>query len=562
MKPFLTKRLVDFVILTTAFLLHVFCISIATAEIRTIAATGEYRMGDNDTRTDAKRLALLDAKRLALEQAGVYIESITEVKNLDLAKEEIRAYTAGIVEVIEQATRTMMEGETTVVRVDVKTKIDTDVVTRQIEAMRQSEDLKGKLIEARFRAWNLQQELEAKTRELAAAKSRTVAEAVTRQRQKLLTQADVENLVSRARVVLTGLKGNTLLVGSSTPESRKYARALIEQALSYEPENTETQGLLGFVQFEEGQRETAISTFRDITKKEPLSAHAHMNLGKVLQASGAWVAAIKEYETARNLEPDHAGAHAALGKSLRVAASLVGGEEKVTAEERNKLRQVRQKLVERAVESLREAIRLAPRNATYHRELGEMLYSLAHFTYSARNIDEGLAELRGAVTLDPADAAAHKALAERLVGEEEIAEYRAAVRLDPGDIDTRIDLGTLLLLNKKDINGAITEFQAAIRIDPKHERAHLRLGEAFEELGQMDKAIEEYRKSVDLGPAPSSRLGPALSYRVSVLSDALTKAGKRKEAGQVIHDYLKLEPDGGPSGEEFFRKRLQELNRE
>ncbi len=27
-------------------------------------------MGDNDTRTDAKRLALLNAKRLALEQAG------------------------------------------------------------------------------------------------------------------------------------------------------------------------------------------------------------------------------------------------------------------------------------------------------------------------------------------------------------------------------------------------------------------------------------------------------------------------------------------------------------
>lgn len=86
-------------------------VSPSWAEIRTITVTGEYRMGDNDTRTDAKRLALLDAKRLALEQAGVYIESITEVKNLDLAKEEIRAYTAGIVEVVEQATRTMMEGK-------------------------------------------------------------------------------------------------------------------------------------------------------------------------------------------------------------------------------------------------------------------------------------------------------------------------------------------------------------------------------------------------------------------------------------------------------------------
>ena len=64
------------------------------AEVRTITATGEYRMGDNDTRTDAKRLALQDAKRLALEKAGTYIESLTELKNFAVSKDEVRAYTA------------------------------------------------------------------------------------------------------------------------------------------------------------------------------------------------------------------------------------------------------------------------------------------------------------------------------------------------------------------------------------------------------------------------------------------------------------------------------------
>src|SRR5437867_334893 len=104
-------------------------VSPSWAEIRTIAATGEYRMGDTDTRTDAKRLALQDAKRLALEKAGTYLESITEVKNFDLVRDELRAYTAGIVEVTEQQTRSTMEGETTVVRVDVTCRIDSDVVT-------------------------------------------------------------------------------------------------------------------------------------------------------------------------------------------------------------------------------------------------------------------------------------------------------------------------------------------------------------------------------------------------------------------------------------------------
>ncbi len=56
-----------------AFLTVVMLLSVAesaSSEVRTITATDEYRMGDNDTRTDAKRLALLDAKRLALEQAA------------------------------------------------------------------------------------------------------------------------------------------------------------------------------------------------------------------------------------------------------------------------------------------------------------------------------------------------------------------------------------------------------------------------------------------------------------------------------------------------------------
>ena len=73
------------------------------AEIRTITATGEYRMGDNDTKTDAKRLSLLDAKRQALEKVGSYLEGVTEVKNLSVTKDEIRSCTAGSVEVTEQS---------------------------------------------------------------------------------------------------------------------------------------------------------------------------------------------------------------------------------------------------------------------------------------------------------------------------------------------------------------------------------------------------------------------------------------------------------------------------
>mgnify|MGYP003694111703 CR=1 FL=1 len=65
--------------------------------VRVVTASGEYRMGDHDTRADAVRLAIEAAKRQALEQVATYLESVTEVKNLDVTRDDIRTYTAGIV---------------------------------------------------------------------------------------------------------------------------------------------------------------------------------------------------------------------------------------------------------------------------------------------------------------------------------------------------------------------------------------------------------------------------------------------------------------------------------
>jgi hypothetical protein len=158
-------------------------------EVRTLTATGEYRMGDNDTKTDAKRLALLDAKRQALEQVGTYLEGVTEVKHLSVTRDEIRSYTAGIVEVIEQSTRTTLEGETTMVRVDVTVKVDPAVVTRQLGELRKNELAKEELTRAKAEADRLRKELDDKSRQLAALKGGE-AETAVQQRQQVLARAD------------------------------------------------------------------------------------------------------------------------------------------------------------------------------------------------------------------------------------------------------------------------------------------------------------------------------------------------------------------------------------
>src|SRR5205823_4318596 len=109
------------------------------AELRTVTAQGEHRMGDRDTREDAIRLATEAAKRTALEQVATYLESVTVVTDLDVTKDEIRTYTAGVVLVLDQQVSTSLDGETVIIHVDLTAQVDTDEVVQAIAALRQNE---------------------------------------------------------------------------------------------------------------------------------------------------------------------------------------------------------------------------------------------------------------------------------------------------------------------------------------------------------------------------------------------------------------------------------------
>jgi tetratricopeptide (TPR) repeat protein len=265
----------------------------ALADIRTITTTGEYRMGDNDTRADAKRLALLDAKRLALEQVGTYLEGVTEVKNLRVTKDDIRTYTAGIVEVTEQATRDVMEGATHIVRVDVTCKIDSAGLAQQIDALRKNEHAKEELQQTRAEADRLKQEVEAKTKELAALKSKTGAEPLLKERQQALAKLDAQDLVVRASRPLNARGG--FIEGDALPaQDRASMKALLLQATALDPTNVRAHMALGHLLQEEGNHDGAVREFREALRIKPDLPRAHAGLGRALLASGRRDEGIRE----------------------------------------------------------------------------------------------------------------------------------------------------------------------------------------------------------------------------------------------------------------------------
>lgn len=168
------------------------------AEIRIVTAQGEYRMGNRDTRDDAIRLATEQAKRNALEQVATYLESVTVVDGLDLTKDEIRTYTAGLVLVLDQQTMTALDENVIVVKTDLVAQIDTDEVSQAIAALRDNEDARHQLAALKQENEQLQQELDTANRALAAATTPDQAHQATQQRQEILNRVQSNAMVSQA----------------------------------------------------------------------------------------------------------------------------------------------------------------------------------------------------------------------------------------------------------------------------------------------------------------------------------------------------------------------------
>jgi predicted component of type VI protein secretion system len=86
---------------------------------------------------------------------------VTEVKNLDVTRDDIRTYTAGVVMVLNQEVTTRLEGETVVIHTDLTAQVDPNEVAQAITALRENESAKNELVALRTEVDQLHQQLDA-----------------------------------------------------------------------------------------------------------------------------------------------------------------------------------------------------------------------------------------------------------------------------------------------------------------------------------------------------------------------------------------------------------------
>jgi TPR repeat protein len=141
--------------------------SVASAQVQTLTATHTYVLGDHDSKDDARQRCLLETKRKILEQAGVYIESASEVKDLQLTKDKITSFAAAVMQVKDTKEEFSFQQGQMTLTLTTTAQVDLDEVRKQLAARQldagvrdtvtaQQERLKR--LEAQFEAIQKQQQ--------------------------------------------------------------------------------------------------------------------------------------------------------------------------------------------------------------------------------------------------------------------------------------------------------------------------------------------------------------------------------------------------------------------
>lgn len=137
-------------------------------------ATYRHAMGDDETRTEARRKCLAGAKRRILEQAGTYVASSTTVKNYQLTEDQITEIAAGIMEVEVLDETTELQGDALVISMSVKAMLDPDEMRARLDeavarAQAEQSDQEARISELERQIEELRQKQEAAEAESGTA---------------------------------------------------------------------------------------------------------------------------------------------------------------------------------------------------------------------------------------------------------------------------------------------------------------------------------------------------------------------------------------------------------
>ena len=164
-------------------LLFIVLVLSINAKTLTYEVSTNYIMGDNDTKIEARKIALEQAKRIALEQAGTYMEVKTVVEKGKLTVDEIKSFGASVLKTKIKKEKYFFEGNSPILELLVESNIDMDILKQNIEQAKNNKNELQKRIK-------LQQENEKLLKQIETLKNDFNSR---EKRNELITQIEENN---------------------------------------------------------------------------------------------------------------------------------------------------------------------------------------------------------------------------------------------------------------------------------------------------------------------------------------------------------------------------------
>ena len=291
------KRLLS-IVMSIAVLLIGASPALAAQEI--IEADGSYVMDSrlDETAAIATARAREEAKRNAVEKAGVYLEAYAKTVDLMLEQDEIRTVTAHFLNVLdEQSSLKIIENNLIEFTVHIKALVDVTDAERLKSMMKDRTQLELMTEQNR--------ELQAKYDELKAqmeALKKNYDVADETQRAQLKRDAARNDEQFKAMQELD--RGNEFYSrGEYIQALECYSRALAFDANYFVALNNRANTYAAL-----GQYQNALADLKAALALRPDSAEAHNNLGSVYVSLDRLDEALNEYSTALKLKPNYAAA--------------------------------------------------------------------------------------------------------------------------------------------------------------------------------------------------------------------------------------------------------------
>ncbi len=447
---------------------------LASAEVKEYEGFGEYVMSDFETPDTAKQRAKERAEQNAMEQAGVYLESCTEVVNARITKDEIKTITNGILKVkdVKYVMSPISEsGGSFQIIATLKATIDTDGIQ---DWLQRDEKDKKDLVEQNQELMKTNAEQEQQIAEL---------------KRKLATTSDIQD--------------------------RKKIGAEIENS---------DQSFLAKQKVNEGLRKFydkdywgAIALYMDAIELNPQYADAYCKRGIAESRLKLYTAACESYDTAISLEPDNINIYLLRGMTYAFYLedyyrgihdfSIV-----IQKDNRNEFAYsarggVYASIGEymKAIDDYSIAIKINPKNG--------MNYSFRANSYSALGLyEKAIADRTNAINLDNTLVLEYKHRAQdfRAIHQysKAISDLTIAIKIYPQMVpDFAMSIiGTQLYTDRAvtysllgNAKEAILDYTRAIQLDSNNAIAYYGRSIVYEAMGNYQQANADKEKAKELG---------------------------------------------------------------